>query len=471
MLRLNRDEFLLKEIPQFHPASLNYMHFWQEQKKRCIEGYWMGGYWMTGKCYFYGNMATILKNKKHSKVKFYDRPDIRDLEWVFFPLWEETRGFSGFSEDPYYSCSLALLDLDMTDEDLKGISDNLFTPEGKRKTFVPAREYLTRIHDDHYGAPLYENPSRNFLMMGPRGFGKSYTVGAGVVAPEFLFDGMQEYTSELIENPSASTSIVGAGDAKYSNDILAKTKVTLERLPGSMKIGEEFFPSPLSKRYRGSWMPGKDIESRYDIKIGGSWDKGGSGSRILNRTFKDNPYAAQGTRAGVMVFEEIGMFDNLMSSYENSVDCMKDGSYKFGSAMFLGTGGDMDRGTLDAHEMFYNPEKFDLLEFEDIWEHKGSIAYFVPAYIGDNQYKDDMGYTLIEKGIKNEEHLRKKLAGDRGASSTLDSYIVYHPIVPSEVFLVKNNNLFPVAELMRRRQEIESSKLLSLVEKRVTLYF
>lgn len=33
--------------------------------------------------------------------------------------------------------------------------------------------------------------------------------------------------------------------------------------------------------------------------------------------------------------------------------------------MMLGTGGDMESGTLDAHEMFYEPEAYDILPFPD----------------------------------------------------------------------------------------------------------
>ncbi len=34
---VNKAAFLLKEIPQFHPASEEYLLFWREEKKRCIE--------------------------------------------------------------------------------------------------------------------------------------------------------------------------------------------------------------------------------------------------------------------------------------------------------------------------------------------------------------------------------------------------------------------------------------------------
>ncbi len=67
---INKDAYLLKEIPQLHPASEEYLLFWREEKKRCIEGYWVGGVWMPGNLYFYVNYWTILLNKtQHSKTK------------------------------------------------------------------------------------------------------------------------------------------------------------------------------------------------------------------------------------------------------------------------------------------------------------------------------------------------------------------------------------------------------------------
>lgn len=473
---VENSNFLNKSIPQLHPASIQYQLYWMEEKRKCIEGSWVSGKWMPGKLYFYVNLGTILKNVKNSKVKFYGRPDLRDLEWEFFPIWEEARGFSGFIGDPYFSADRLLLNPELTDDDLRAHSDFMFKPDGvTRKEYVPAREYIRRIHADNYGRPLYENDSKNLLMMGPRGFGKSYSVGAGIVAAEFLFDGITHYIppSEWEDNmqaPAANT-IVTAGDAKYSNDILAKTKVCIENLPGAIELDGVTYPSPLYKLYKGSWMPGKQIESYFKVKRGGNWIEEGTGTTIKNRTFKDNPYAIQGNRAGVVVYEEIGMFDNLKSAYENSVDVMKDGSYKFGSAMFLGTGGDMERGTLDAYYMFYHPQEYDLLEFEDVWEYKGKISYFVPAYYGDNKFKDSNGNTNVEAALKYEKEQRKKLAGDKGASSTLDSYIVYHPLVPSEIFLVRNMNVFPVAELKRRREELDKNNVVSLLEKRVQLYY
>ncbi len=435
---INKAAFLLKEIPQFHPASEEYLLFWREEKKRCIEGYWVGGVWMPGNLYFYVNFWTILLNKTaHSKTKTPGKPFLRDLEWEFFYNWCEARGFSGFEDDKEFTC----------DREFIG-----------KENYVPAAEYMRRTHKKNLGRPLWENEAKNFMMMGSRGFGKSYSVAGGVAGHEFVFDGMKSYDPELIKNPPSTEIVVGAGDAKYSGDILKKTQFGLDNLPGGIEIGNKFFPSPFAKQYGGSWYSGKEVIAEYKKKLGGTWKVMGSKSKIKHRTFKDNAFAANGTRPAVMVMEEIGMFSNLKASHEASVECMKNGAYKFGSCMYLGTGGDMEGGgTVDARDMFYNPDVYDMISFDDEWEDKGKISYFVPAYRGLNQFKDDNGNTKEEPAREYLDKFRDKLKEGKNSRSALDAELQNRPLVPSEVFLTRTGNLFPVADLLTRLSELEVS--------------
>lgn len=176
-----------------------------------------------------------------------------------------------------------------------------------------------------------------------------------------------------------------------------------------------------------------------------------------------------------MVFEECGMFDNLIDSYNASVECMRDGAWKFGSAVFLGTGGDFQGGgTRDAYDIFYNPDKYDCITFVDEWEGKGShgkVCYFVPAYVGLNDFKDTWGNTDTEAAKKELEGVRAKLQGSGGLSKALDSEIQNRPIVPSEMFLAKTGNIFPVAELKNRLNSLERDSMFLALEKPVELYF
>ena len=408
-------------------------------RDRCIEGYWVGGVWMPGNLYFYINYWTILLNKTaHSKTKTPGKPFLRDLEWEFFYNWVEARGFSGFTDDTKYTCN----------RDYEG-QDN----------YIPAREYLRKTHSKNLGGPLFENEAKNFMMMGSRGFGKSYSVAGGVAGHEFVFDGMKSYDPDSLNNTPSTEIVVGAGDAKYSGDILKKTQFGLDNLPGGIELGDKFYPSPFAKQYGGSWYSGKEVVAEYKKKLGGTWKVMGSKSKIKHRTFKDNPFAANGTRPAVMVMEEIGMFNNLKSAHEASVECMKNGAYKFGSCMYLGTGGDMEGGgTVDARDMFYNPDVYDMIAFKDDWENKGKISYFVPAYKGLNQFKDKNGNTQVAYAKDYLDKFREKLKKGKNARSALDAELQNRPLVPSEVFLTRTGNLFPVADLLNRLAELEASQ-------------
>jgi hypothetical protein len=484
MIRIeDRKSFLLQEIPSYHPLSNKYIEWWREQLRRCIEGFWSGGRWMPPQLYFYVNFGTIMLNKKaSSKAKVPGRPFLRDLEWEFFYNWTEARGFSGFALDTNYTCARKA-----HPSTFKGLSDvelalfkdeapNAFKPDGTIKEYISAREYLRKTHMLEYGRPLYENEAQDFMMMGSRGFGKSYSVGVGIVLHEWLFDGRSKYippedreTSTEDEGDLSGSVMVGAGTSNYSGDILSKTKIALEKLPGSQEIGNNLYPCPFTKQYSGSWMPGKAVKAEYKKKVGSNWVTAGTSAKIHHRTFKDNATATNGLRCSVMVFEEIGMFDNLVDSRGAAVECQMNGAFKYGSMMFLGTGGDMEGGgTLDASQMFYDPESYNLLVFEDLWENKGKIGYFVPAYLGLNQYKDENGNTDVDSAKDYLEGVRVKLRKGK-SSAALDNELQYRPLKPSEAFLTKTGNIFPIAELQERLTEIRDIQ--HVLEKPVTLFF
>lgn len=471
---INQADFLLKEIPTYHPKSSRYIDWWREQKRRCIEGYWVGGKWMPPNLYFYVNFGTILLNKNAwSKVKSRGRPFLRDLEWEFFYIWAEARGFSGFSKDMEYTCHRKAEKPEKISEaelaSLKKTYPHIFknnNPElGEFKKYIPAREYLRKIHLTDMGFPLMQNESKDFMMMGSRGFGKSYSVGVGIVAHGYLFDEQNEYVPGAVIDESNSIEIVvGAGEAKYSSDLLSKARVGLENLDGSQETDGRYYPCPFYKTMKGSWGVDKEIEHRYRKKVGGTWVTQGTGSRIKHRTFKNNAYAANGTRPGILVMEEIGMFSNLMEARNASVECQMNGAFKFGTTMFLGTGGDMDSGTVDASKMFHDPETYNLLTFNDEWEHTGKVGYFVPAYMGLNQFKEEIiphrlyGETDKDAALKYLEDHREKLRKGK-TSKAIDDELQNRPLTPSEMFLTKRGNVFPIDELRQQLTRVQYSEI------------
>lgn len=412
---VSNNNFLLKEVPAMSPLSRDYRSWWGEQYNYCKNGYWSSGKYMPGNLYFYINFWNILLNKTdRSKNKTLARPLLRDIEWEMSKLWMEARGFSRFSGQ-----------------------DEIIMVEKN------PREILNTLYDKPQGIPLFENDSRNLMVIAGRGCGKSYMTSGMFLGHEFIFHDNSEI-------------VVGAGDSKYSSTLLDKVKLGLNNLAGGVKLADKFYPSPFYKRTSGNWGLGTNVEARYKKKIGGTWVTKGSGSKIKHITFRDNHSAANGTRPSVLAFEEIGIFDNLIESHNSSKECMMNGSVKFGSAVYIGTGGDMKKGTVDAQKMFYDPEAYDMLSFRDDWEYKGKICYFIPGYKGLNQFKDVEGETNVPAAKNYLLEHREKLRNSKD-KRVLHQEMQYRPLVPSEAFLMDSANIFPVGLLKDRLAKLESN--------------
>ena len=186
-----------KDIPVLNPMTLKYRQYWEEEIRKCIDGFWVehkGEYkYVPGVLYYYGTHWHILLKDKEgiSKTKKIARPLVRDLEWIKFYLLMEARGFSGFTDDDEYSCHREL-NLPEEERTKEFLGKGCYNKKGQLKTYVPAREYLWKYHTKPLGKPLYENMAQNIVDLESRGGGKSYTM-SGVVGHNFGFSGAQDF--------------------------------------------------------------------------------------------------------------------------------------------------------------------------------------------------------------------------------------------------------------------------------------
>lgn len=489
----NRNNFLVKDIPKYHPSSIKFLKYWKQEKKRCIEGYWgvdddiscspleienldidrpVEYRYMPGKLYFYVNYGTIKHRpdylpKTAPKIKV--RPYLRDFEWAYYYVEIEARGFSGFTEDERYSCNLSLINKDYTDEDLLQLCkdqngdiinikyNNYFNNDGIRKEYINAREYIRKTFDKPMGLPIYENEASNFILLGSRGGGKSFMT-ANTIAHEWLFDGAKYYTEQSITNPAVAEILVGAAIASKSSEILGKVADMVEELPGKYSKDSVH---PLYKEHSGTLSPNNfknPFRHEYEKKIAGKWKKLGSKSKIYHATFTvENPEAAAGTRPGLIIVEEVGLAPNILTVHgSNEAAQMTDGVVKFGTSIYIGTGGNVEK-IIESELIFRDPKGFSMLEFNDIWEGNGKIGWFVPAYYMDGNYKDKNGNTNLADAIEVYEKRRAEKKKSK-SSSAIDLEMMNYPLKPSEMFINKLGNRFPIADLKQQLVEVQSNK-------------
>ena len=88
---------------------------------------------------------------------------------------------------------------------------------------MPARAALFQSYEEPLGPALFENNLQNFMLLGSRESGKSFSV-SGLISHNFLTDGATVYSEETIKKPAPVEILVGAEDSKFSTDILKKVR-------------------------------------------------------------------------------------------------------------------------------------------------------------------------------------------------------------------------------------------------------
>ena len=450
---INPSYFVVDKHPQYNPLSQRSkrISYWREIKRRCMEGYWAGGVWMPGELYMYMNTWTIEIDNEEltSSGKILARPWLRDLDWEKAYIYSEAFGFSGFENDKKYTCNFRY-DPENIEESLRR---GYITEEQKQQyTYLTPRKYLDRwpLSSD-LGKPLYHNPAKNIMDIEARGGGKSYWSSV-LMGHNFMFDGSHDYEAYLKQkkmgNPMVSQTLVGAINTGYSWDLINKMLVGKEYLPGKIQFGGKIYPSPLDISTRGTLQPGTK-----------PWVSNKSGSKLHHRSYNDSHTAGNGTRPSRVFLEEIGFFHRLVPALGALYDGVHAGARQFGSIMMFGTGGDMEGGaTLAAQQVFYSPESFNCVVFEDEWEHRGKIGYFVPATKAINDYK--FGENRVTDLEFAEDELNKVREKKRKAPSAepYNAELQNRPLYPSEAFLDINSNKFPQADLKDREAELISNE-------------
>lgn len=465
----------LIEIPRINPLSVNYERFWYHTvKRKQIEGHWVEHNsewkWIPGSIFQYVNLWNIEMKKKDgsSKGKVIGRPRLRDIEWIKGYVHAVARGFSGFKDDNEYSCHRVLIDPNK-DEIIPylqtNILDSLYNNKGQLKKYKPALEYLYEYKNTNLGKPLFYNPAKNNIEIGARNYGKTVFSG-NMCGHNFLTDGVTDYDEwwankqqpKELQEVYTTQTLIAASDSKYVNNLNKHLKVGLESLPGKMEVGGILYPPPLSKKTSGSWMVGKDVIARYEEKIGGKWETKGTGSGYLFRSFKDNPFAANGSRYGFGLIDETGFMNNLEDVLGQLHECTTVDGEKYGTIWMTGTGGDMTSGATEgAKKVFYSPASYDCLEFDDIFENKGKVGFFVPAWMALDEFRDSLGN--VNKDLALKKLLKEREVAANGKSKKpLYDLLQMKPLVPSEAFLIMEGNLFPIAELKEHLSYLESTQ-------------
>lgn len=371
----------------FHQeGSVRWLEYWDEQLRRCSEGFEVDGVRITGPHYGYLNFAQIklteilnakepVKKQRLGKgSKIVTFPDFWDGDYHYFHALEKARD-EGF---------------------------HMIVAKARRKGFSYKNAWVV--------ANRYNTERNSISLIGA--FEKKYLYPEGTMAMA------SNYLNFINENTG-----------------WAKRRQLLDKVDHKKASYVEY-------------LNGIPIEKGYK-------------SQIIAVTFKDNPDAARGKDATLILFEEAGKFPNLKASYLATKPSVEDGKYVTGQILIFGTGGDMESGTIDFEDMFYDPKTYNLMPFENIWDENPQgeklCGFFFPDFQNKPGFIDKNGNSLIKDAKAFEEAQRENKQRTSKDKKVIDKHITEYPFTPKEAFLQIKGNIFPAGDLLRRLAYVESS--------------
>lgn len=387
------------------PGSVGYYEYWSEQLRRCTEGYSVGGMSITGHHYGYLNFKQIKLTSDPSDTSGVVKRKKGFSKKVSFPdFWD--------GDYEYFW--------------LVDIARNGIDPKKMKELgldIIIGSDWLDGGH--------------HVMVAKARRKGFSYK---------------NSWISANIYNTTRASKVLQiAHDKKYLYPD-GVTRMTLDTL--------NFLNEHTAWAKRRQAVDKQDhMRASYLEYINGQTVEKGYKSEIQAITMKNNPDATRGKDANLVIMEECGAFDNLKDSLMATIPCVEDGGVVTGQIIMFGTGGDMEAGTIDFENIFYDPKPYNVIAVENIWDEgaSGNCAYFFPSYKNKVGYMDKDGNSLVEsaKAAERLQREQKKKARDPKA---LDKHITENPWNPREAFLQRTGNCFPTATLVEWRNELMRTK-------------
>lgn len=207
----------------------------------------------------------------------------------------------------------------------------------------------------------------------------------------------------------------------------------------------------------------------------------GYGSEIIGESISSDPDKVRGKAGKLILFEEAGTCPELKAAWNIARPSVETDGRAWGLMIAFGTGGseDSDFGTLK--EMFYNPDAYNMVKFDNIWDEgtpDKQCSFFVPQYAnmqtrdanGKRMFMDDDGNTLTELAKEEIARLRKPVIDNAVSTAQIDAYVAENCITPMEACLEVSSNIFPKRELQEQLSFIRTHEAIASHKQAGELY-
>jgi len=213
-------------------------------------------------------------------------------------------------------------------------------------------------------------------------------------------------------------------------------------------VRPEYASARLFKNDKSMKLGYTDIVNKQSIECGLE-------SEMLIRTMFVDSAGFEGASMSVVIFEEAGLFPNLVQSYKSTEPCFKDGAIQFGTPLIYGTGGQIEKGSKGYLDMWENHVAYNLEKV------------FIPAYEyypGDGEIDEKTkikgpSFFDIKTGRTNQEAALKHIIEQRKKASKskegITKHIQSYPIKESEIFIKTKGGILDRIKLNNQLMVIE----------------
>lgn len=434
------------EAPYGTPEWLDY---WKEQLRRCIEGYEVEGQKITGHHYCYLNFAQIERVEYGEDDEDEDEalankitsfPDFWDGDYNFFWSLEIARNGICSKHTQVPSTDKEKSKWTELNKKLKKLTKD-------SEEYIKTKSQRDKISQDILDRlGLFVKPHLDYLNGGyhfivGKARRKGYSFKNGIII------------ANLYNTVRNKLTLIGAYEKKFIEQTMEKT------------LGFLNFFNEHTGFSKNRLIDKKDfIKSGYVEEVNGvNVEKGYKSVIDAKRTFKDNADAMRGVDALFILLEEAGAFDNLAQSYNAIVPSLTAGSKITGQICIIGTSGDMEKGTVDYADMFYNPLAYGLMPFVNIWDDNAEntvCGFFHPVVWNMEGFYDKQGNSDIKKALEWENARRKRLLENSSSSILLHRHMQEFPLCPAEAFsMASHSEIVCIEELRNRLNKIQAKSL------------
>lgn len=386
-----------------------YNEFWKRELDRCINGYTTSGVTITGNNYYYLNYCQIRitdnagqpriakEQKGRSGKKIVTFPQFWDGDYDYFHVLNIAE--NGIDKKDYLKLGL---NVKIDESDLVG---------GKHVCVGKRRRAGYSYKNSAVASNRYNTNRNSVTLLGAYDKKYLYQGGDGVMVMTLNYlNFLNEYTGWAKRRLIDKQDFVKSGYIEYNDQNI-----------------------PIEKGYK---------------------------SQLVAISFKDNPDAARGKDASLILFEEAGKFPNLKDAVLATKPTLEDGIYTTGMMLVFGTGGKDAEDWLGFNEIFNDPKTYNFMAFENVWDDElvgTKCSFFFPDYQNKVGFMDKNGNSLIKEAKEEEQKKRDFLIKTAKDQTVIKQHITEYPWNPREAFSLSLGNMFPVPELTMHLNKLNAS--------------